>query len=644
MLAECLLMAGHQVDICVATRYGEEVLASHPHMTIHQGRLNEEEMEALLLSAPWEEVIDATHPYAVEVSENIRAAAAHTGREVLRLLRTEEHKNEDEHCIYVNSLEAAAEALNKTEGNILLTTGSKELPKYVVLIDDISRIYARILPDGAMVDKCREMGLLGKQIICMQGPFSAELNAAMMKQYQIKYLVTKDTASAGGFPEKIEGARLAGAKVLVVSRPAAETGYSLEELLKRFQIEKKERQKVTLLGIGMGSLKDLTLEGKKACEEADVILGASRMTEALSCFGKERENIYLSQDIAAYIQAHPEKKHIVAAFSGDVGFYSGSKKLLEKLKELPVEVEVLCGISTVVYLASKLHIAWEDLKLVSIHGRYQNVLGAVKSHEKVFVLAGYQDSIRQLCQELTDYGLGDAKVSVGCQLGYPEETITIQTARELLDFTEEGLCVAVIENQAAKNQVITHGLPDDTFERGNAPMTKEEIRSISISKLALTRQSIIYDIGAGTGSIGLECALQSTEGMVYAIEKKEDALALLEKNKRRLGVSNMEIVAGCAPDVLKDLPAPTHAFIGGSSGNMREIIDVLLQKNPEVRIVINCIAMETVAEVMNLLKEKRFAFQDIVQVSAGKSRTLGRYHMMMGQNPVFIFTLQGGAL
>lgn len=643
-LAECLVLAGNKVDICVATQYGEEVLTAHPHMTVHQGRLGIEEMENLILSGQWEEIIDATHPYAVEVSENIRNAAKHTGREILRLLRTGGSKKEDEDLIYVNSLEEATEVLNKTEGNILLTTGSKELSKYVALIEDISRIYARILSDGAMVDKCREMGLLGKQIICMQGPFSTELNAAMMKQYQIKYVVTKDTASAGGFPEKIAGAKLAGAKVLVVSRPTVETGYSLEELLERFQIEKAERQKVTLLGIGMGSLKDLTLEGKKACENADVILGASRMAEALSCFGKETEKIYLSDKIASYILEHPEKKRIVAAFSGDVGFYSGCKKLLDKLKELPVEVEVLCGISSVVYLASKLHLPWEDFKLVSIHGRTGNVLGAVKNHEKVFVLAGYEDSIRQLCQELTEHQLGDVKVSVGCQLGYPEESITIKTAQELLTFSEKGLCVAVIENKKAENQVITHGFPDDTFERGKAPMTKEEIRSISISKLALTKKAVIYDIGAGTGSIGLECALQSTDGMVYAIEKKEDALELLRKNKQRLAVSNMEIVAGCAPEALEELPVPTHAFIGGSSGNMREIIEALLQKNPNVRIVINCIAMETVAEVMNLLKEKRFAFQDIVQVAVGKSKTLGSYHMMMGQNPVFIFTLQGGDL
>ena len=123
-----------------------------------------------------------------------------------------------------------------------------------------------------MVEKCKEMGLLGKQIICMEGPFCAELNAAMLKQVDAKYLVTKDTGVTGGFPEKIQGAKIAGAKVIVIRRPVAETGYSFAQILELLNLPiLKPKQKVTLLGIGMGNLKDLTLAGKEACENADVI-------------------------------------------------------------------------------------------------------------------------------------------------------------------------------------------------------------------------------------------------------------------------------------------------------------------------------------------------------------------------------------
>ena len=665
LLAKKLLASEYLVHICVATEYGREVLESHEHLTIHEGRMNVSEMEQLMKSDSWCMVVDATHPYAVEVSKNIRTACEADGQTYVRLLRREESPIKYQNITYVDSIEEAAKVLNESEENILLTTGSKELSKYVEHINDQNRIYARILSDTANVEHCRNLGLSGKQIICMQGPFSAELNAAMLKQIQAKYLVTKDTGAAGGFSEKLQGAKMAGAKVLVVRRPVEEQGFSMEQVLEMLGagreasgeiIEKREsvevsesvkqenseklQQKITILGIGMGGLDDLTLAGKKALEEADVILGSSRLIESLKCFGKETVPIYEADKIIDYIQKHPEKRDIVAAFSGDVGFYSGTKKLQMRLAEKGISPRILCGISSVVYFASRLGIAWEDMKLVSIHGRNQNVIAAVKDYKKVFLLAGYQETIRNVCQELLDFGLSSVKLSVGCQLGYENESVTCGTPEELLAFSKEGLCVAVIENELAGHLPVTHGLPDPTFERGNAPMTKEEIRSISLSKLALTKDAIVYDVGAGTGSIGLECALQATDGTVYGIEKKADALSFLEINKKKLGVSNFTIVPGEAPEALRELPAPTHAFIGGSSGNLKEIVELLLLKNPKVRMVINCIAMETVAEVMNLLKEIPFEEQEIVQVFVGKSKELGRYHMMMGQNPVYIITLQ----
>lgn len=642
LLAEQLLTAQRQVHICVATEYGEEVLPKQEHLIIDQGRKNCQKIEELLLKNDWEMIVDATHPYAVEVSSNIKKACENTKREVVRLLRAAGKEASQNHVIYVDSIEEAIRYLNETTGNILFTTGSKDLPEYVAKIADISRIYVRILADGATVDQCRQMGLLGKQIICMQGPFSAALNAEMIKQVQAAYLVTKDTGATGGFPEKLEGAALAGARALVIRRPVCEYGVSMDEILQRLGIEKQpESRKVTLLGIGMGSLNDLTLEGKAACEEAEVILGASRMTEALQCFGKETKAIYTPEAIVSYLQEHPEKKRIVIAFSGDVGFYSGTKKLLAVLETMDVSMELLPGISSVVSFASKLHISWDDMKLVSIHGRQQNLLAAVKANEKVFSLAGYAQSIRELAKLMMDYGLSHVKISVGCSLNYQEESITQGTPKELLSFSKEGLCVVVIENDRAKDHVITHGLPDESFVRGNAPMTKEEIRSVSLSKLALTKDAVVYDVGAGTGSVGLECALQAVDGMVYAIEKKEDALALLAENQKKMGVSNFRIAAGTAPEAMEDLPAPTHAFVGGSSGNLKEILQVLLEKNPKVRIVINCIALETIAEVTRILTEMKFMQQEIVQLFVGKSKTLGNYHMMMGQNPVFIVTLQG---
>ena len=229
---------------------------------------------------------------------------------------------------------------------------------------------------------------------------------------------------------------------------------------------------------------------------------------------------------------------------------------------------------------------------------------------------------------------------VGENLSYENEKIFAKPASELTEYKGDPLSVICAVNENAGTRLETHGIRDEEFIRGKAPMTKEEVRTVSLSKLRLQKDSVCYDVGAGTGSVSVEMALRAWKGQVYAIEKKEDALALLKENKRKFAADNLEIVPGTAPEAMVELPAPTHAFIGGSSGNMNEIIRLLLDKNPEVRIVINCITLETVSEALETAKEFGFEENEIVQLSAARSKAIGRYHMMMGENPIYIITLQ----
>ena len=177
-------------------------------------------------------------------------------------------------------------------------------------------------------------------------------------------------------------------------------------------------------------------------------------------------------------------------------------------------------------------------------------------------------------------------------------------------------------------------------------MTKTEVRTVSLAKLCLAEDSVCYDIGAGTGSVSVEMALRADQGEVYAIEKKEDALELLKENKKKFALDHMQIISGTAPEAMEDLPVPTHAFIGGSSGNMKDIVELLQKKNPQVRIVINCITLETVGEALSCIKEMQTEQSEwtweteVVQLGVARSREIGRYHMMMGENPIYIITIQ----
>lgn len=181
---------------------------------------------------------------------------------------------------------------------------------------------------------------------------------------------------------------------------------------------------------------------------------------------------------------------------------------------------------------------------------------------------------------------------------------------------------------------------DEEFVRGEAPMTKREIRAVSVERLELREDSVLFDIGAGTGSVAVEASYRLLKGRVYAIERKREAIRLIRENIGKFRRGNITVVEGTAPEALEGLECPTHAFIGGSSGNMREIIELLLKINPGIRIVINVIALETLSQVVNLTGE-RGLLADIVSIQVGRAEKVGPYHLMKGQNPVYVITLGG---
>ena len=626
---------------CVATEYGSKSLQENSCLHVQAGRLDEQQMKDLFFREKPELVLDATHPYAAEVTQNIRKACEETGVSYTRILRT---GSEQQNAVYVRDAKEAAEYLKGTEGNVLLTTGSKELAVFTSVTDYNKRLFARVLSLPSVIESCQALGFEGRNLIAMQGPFSKELNQAMLEQYQCRYLVTKDSGKAGGFLEKIQAAEALGVTAVIIGRPLAEEGLSLKEcrhmLIERYGLKKE--QNVTLLGIGMGSIGTLTLEGREAVRNADLIVGARRMVDAVRLPGQDFLYEYRSREIAEYLAEHPEYTRVVIALSGDVGFYSGAKKLVELLGP---ETKMICGISSVVYFMSKIGLSWDDAKIVSAHGKTCNLISLIRENRKVFAILGTNDGVRNLAEKLTFYGMGDVILYVGENLSYDNEKILSKQAKELVSYEGDPLSVICAYNPGAEPEPATHGLSDEEFIRGKAPMTKAEVRTVSLAKLKLSKDAVCYDIGAGTGSVSVEMALRASEGEVYAIEKKEDALALLAQNKKKFALDHMYIIPGTAPEALEELPVPTHAFIGGSSGNMKEIVELLIKKNPQVRIVINCITLETVGEALGCIRElaKQEGCEcenEIVQLCVSRSKNIGRYHMMMGENPIYIITVQ----
>ena len=487
------------------------------------------------------------------------------------------------------------------------------------------------------------------------------MNEAMLRQYDIQHLVTKQSGRTGGFPEKLKAAERINIPVYVVGTMAEEEGDSFEEVVTKLEnlsgkpIRKEIRFEITLAGVGMGNPKSLTGEVKEAIEHADVLLGAERMIAPYEP-RIEKKPYYMVKQILPYLKELSKKEYdrnpcrVVILFSGDTGFYSGCKAMYEALTAeikaggLQGTVMIRPGISSIAYLASCIGEHYEDALLVSMHGKeVPNLAEKIRTNAKVFLLMSGASDLQTLGELLIREGLMDCVVTAGFQLSYPEQEILTLTPQECRGSYKEGLYTCFILNPAPNKTIVTPYRGDAAFIRDKVPMTKAEIREISICRLQLSEGAVVYDVGSGTGSVAVEMAGLSGSIAVYAIEQKEEAVSLIEQNKEKFGLPNLHVVKGKAPEALETLPVPTHAFIGGSSGQLREILDCLYKKNPQMRIVLNAISLETISELKEILTQFRVTEEEVVQVQVNRMKTVGSYHLMQAENPVWICSFRFNA-
>ena len=392
-------------------------------------------------------------------------------------------------------------------------------------------------------------------------------------------------------------------------------------------------KEINIIGMGM-SEKTLTAEALELIIEADILIGAKRLINEFVHLNKPSHNAYLSQDILEIVEKTDARK-IAILVSGDVGFYSAAEKLVDVLKDY--KPNLISGISSVSYFFAKCSLPWKNANLISCHGIDTNIVSSVRRNEYTFALTG--KNIPELQKDLVKYGFGDLNVWVGENLGSDEEAVQETKVSQLGGREYSSLTVLIIENPDFDSR-IRNGIDDEEFIRGKVPMTKSEVRAVCLSKLSLSPKDIAYDIGCGTGSVTIEMAFSAYDGKVYAFDKNEEAISLLGQNCQKFHLDNVEAVCGLAPECLKGLPVPDVAFIGGSSGNMDEIINYLYGINNEMRFVITAISLENAMAALDSLKSVGIE-GDIVQVAVSKGKKIADLHMLMAQNPIFIISGSG---
>ena len=370
-----------QTVVCVVSEYGEMLVPESTSVRVIRRALEKDEMEALFVAEKPSLVLDATHPYARVVTENVTQVCQKMGIVWYRVLRKSEleTKNADS-IVTVDSVDQAVEWLKSHEGTVLVTTGSKELVKYTAIPDYKERIFARILPDSQALLNSETLGFPRNHMIAMQ-------------------------------------------------------------YLEPFGMETITRT-ITLIGIGMGAPGMWTVAARKTLLEADAVAGASRMVESVEKDLGEKAVLkaYDGKKILDWFEHAPQLRKLAVLYSGDTGFYSGASGLAETLRERQkagkdqeIQLEILPGISTVSYLASKLQIPWQDLELESLHGREAKPWEALERGKNVFLLLGGVEPVAEVSRMISEHGFGSWLVSAGKNLSYDDEEILTDTAENMMN-------------------------------------------------------------------------------------------------------------------------------------------------------------------------------------------------------------------
>ena len=392
-------------------------------------------------------------------------------------------------------------------------------------------------------------------------------------------------------------------------------------------------KRISIIGVGTGK-NQITIAAVNAINNSELIYGAGRMLELCDsyCAGKKHVEEYKAASIHESIRTN-DAENIAILVSGDTGFYSATEGIVKELSEY--DVDIYPGISSVCSMSAKIGIPWQEMRLISCHGRNGNLVDVVRRNHYTFALLG--NNTDELLLELCKKGFGELEIFIGSNLDMDNEKLIHTKVQDMVGTNIDSLSVLVVVNDESDSSTPV-GIPTEAFIRGEVPITKEEVRAVLSGKLQVSPDSVCIDVGCGTGSVTIEMALSAYRGKVYAFDKDPEAVRLTKENVKHFHVGNVKVIRGEASELINAdiIPeVPDLAFIGGSTGKLESIIDELLELNPDIRIVINAIVIETMSQAVKILEERGME-ADITELFVSKSKKVGSSHMMMTQNNIYI--------
>jgi precorrin-6Y C5,15-methyltransferase (decarboxylating) len=412
------------------------------------------------------------------------------------------------------------------------------------------------------------------------------------------------------------------------------------------------RRAVTVVGIGADGCVGLSSRAVNAVARAQVLVGGQRQLDFFPQFSGTRLALRGGLDgVLDRVAALAEEQNVCILASGDPLFFGIGSRVIERLGA--AHVEVIPQPSSVQLAFARAGLSWDDATCLSLHGRpLEGLLTRLRRLSKVAILTDPENTPARIAAHLLDHGQSGWHGWLCENLGGPAERVQqlpLPALAQTCDTAALNLLLLVRSAPDWRPPPLVPFLPEEEFARRmprQGLITKREVRLLSLAALALREDSVVWDIGAGSGAVAIEAALLAPAGRVYAIECDPEGVALCRDNLRSHGVDNVRVVAGLAPEALADLGDPDAVFVGGSKGSMARILEVALARlRPGGRLVVNAITLENAGEAYQTLRRLGLV-PEVTLLQVSRSRPLARYLRYEALNPIQIFAVEkpAGAL
>jgi precorrin-6B C5,15-methyltransferase / cobalt-precorrin-6B C5,C15-methyltransferase len=406
------------------------------------------------------------------------------------------------------------------------------------------------------------------------------------------------------------------------------------------------RRTITLVGIGDDGCASLTSRAVNAVMKAGVLVGGDRHLEFFPQFQGER--IVLKGGVSSVLDRVAElaeERNVCVVASGDPLFFGIGSLVIARLGA--EHVEVLPQPSSMQWAFARAGLKWDDAACVSLHGRSsEGFLTRLKGQNKVAIFTDATNSPTALAQRMVEYGETAWSAWVCENLGGPDERVRRFDVKDLALCQDIGPLNVLLLVRSDPSWRMPYTIPflhEDQFAKRmpkKGLITKREVRLLSLAAMGIRPDSVVWDIGAGSGSVSIEAALLAPRGVVYAIEVDLEGVQICRENLLTHAVDNVRVIAGRAPEALTGLEAPDAVFIGGSKGSIEEIIDIVMDRlQPGGRLVVNAITLENVAETYQTFR-KRGLVPDVTLLQISRAEPLAHYLRYESLNPIQIFAVE----